>query len=159
MLRRIDLAYIAGFFDGEGSVYIRRGKRTGMVSEAFWLTAKMENMDRGVLDYIQGFFGGCISVQSRNSTGTVWRLAIVANQAYRFLLAVLPYLRIKRKHAEIGILFQRDMKPGFKHISDEELQRRVTLRRQLKRLNRNNQRLKRYVGEEFGSDSLYEVCT
>jgi hypothetical protein len=91
-----DAAYLAGLFDGEGSVSFgwvkasKNGKRYGK------LFAKISQNDRRVLDWVQAVTG-VGSVHARHRVGR--NLAhdfVVGHESARFFLSIVrPYLKIK----------------------------------------------------------------
>lgn len=94
-----DLAYIAGFFDGEGCATIRmvkgsNGKRYPR------LEARVSQNDRAVLDWIVEQFG-CGKVYEKPDHRTT-TMAHDLHMFYRsgriFLTAIEPYLKVKKNH-------------------------------------------------------------
>jgi hypothetical protein len=90
------LAYIAGFFDGEGCVGFVRAR------SAIYARVLVTNTDRAVLEKLQQQFGGDIrQLALRRSgwkTGWYWRLSW--SRAVAFLDAIYPWLRVKRAQAQ-----------------------------------------------------------
>jgi hypothetical protein len=130
-LSELDRVYLAGLFDGEGSVSI--------ISGCLRITITNRNAD--VLRWIQGVYGGGL-----NSRPDGWRpgwrenhcLTITTRKAARFLADVLPFLRIKKAQAEIGLLVQSSTKWGGRADRSEWFQKREMLRQELLRLNGKN---------------------
>ena len=115
-----DLAYIAGFFDGEGSVSIRKAKpsvhhRTQSVR--YSLLVSITNTNLPILEFIQSLLGGVIHERTwrtpmqRQSYSLYWS----SGQGRRVLEFLSPYLRIKKGEAELGVAFQdvMDVSGGF----------------------------------------------
>jgi hypothetical protein len=94
--RRVDLAYAAGFFDGEGCAMIRNGKGTSIR-----LDVSIAQNTMPVLEMLKGFFGG--NVYGTKSTGgfkpnkQCFQLRLNGDNAARFLVAVFPYLVVKKE--------------------------------------------------------------
>lgn len=98
--------YAAGFFDGEGSVYISTGRplRSGI---QYFLCASVNNTHRGIIDIFHRRFGGAISRTGETKTKKgVWRLRLYSLGASAFLEAILPHLLLKREQALLAIRFQ-----------------------------------------------------
>ncbi len=125
-----ELFYIAGFFDGEGCVNLQmnESKKYGE------LTVCISNNHCGILRYIQSIFNGRIHNTRSYGYTPEWRCE--SKKAVFFLESVLPYLRIKRRQAELAIEFQKTVIKGMIHrkngtftrqIPDEILQKRQTL--------------------------------
>ena len=98
------LAYIAGFFDGEGCVHIG-GRRQ---NTSYNLEVSISNTDKDILLWIQSIYGGYIKdvkkVKEHHTQCYNWR--IVSNQAAKFLESILPFLNIKKFQAGVAIAFQ-----------------------------------------------------
>lgn len=100
------LNYWAGFFDGEGTIYISKHKINGKYINYF-VDAAIVNSYKPVLEEIQQAFGGTI----RHAAGKnkhLWLWTIRANQAVEFLETMLPFLQVKGKQARLAIEFQRN---------------------------------------------------
>ncbi len=110
-----DLAYIAGFFDGEGSIFISKSKKQ------YFLTVSISNTNLPVLESIRAM-GGNISKSpdNRENHSQLFRLRLYCNEAKKFLEKILPYLRIKKEQAKLAIEFQSKMELGKLTIPKEE---------------------------------------
>ncbi len=111
-MRREDIAYLAGFFDGEGSVTINHVKRDGGKSDSYTLHMVITNTDPTVLVWAQSIFGGYLI--PRPVRGTQQKPSLhwmLCNQwAMRFLETIRPYLRMKIAPVDVAINFQRAMR-------------------------------------------------
>lgn len=96
-----DLAYIAGFFDGEGYVGIYNYKAEGThKNDRKRLQLGITNTNRDVLDWIKKRFNfGHIKEKSRSSPN--WKICyewtVRDRNAMKFLKMIYPYLRVKKK--------------------------------------------------------------
>lgn len=113
--RTEDLAYLAGFADGEGSITIFQYRGRDQ------LRFDVYNTQREVLDWIADTFGGCVHEVGRSREG--WKQEYVwapgPQLAATILEACLPYLKVKRKQAELFISHaatSRKRGAGFKSI-------------------------------------------
>ena len=98
MVKNTDYAYIAGILDGEGTISI---------SNSQYMTVRIRNTNKGVLEWIQGVTGaGKIYGDSRSKARRCYSLEMTANKAAAFLHLVLPYIRIKRKQAILALNYQ-----------------------------------------------------
>lgn len=112
-MKKSDVIYLAGLFDGEGSVSIVESKQ-------YSLRVSLANSHVETLDWIARTFGGRLYVydyhKDRRSTSNpeTWKPQGVvvwqANTALRLLSLLLPYLRIRKQQAIIGIQFQEGMR-------------------------------------------------
>jgi len=112
-----ELAYVAGFFDGEGSIYLCHGSN-------YFLCATLTNTRYDVLKQISERFGGQISKSpnpdKKYTRKQLYRLRWYSNQAKSFLELIWPYLIIKRDKAILAIEFQSRMVNGKLTIPKEE---------------------------------------
>lgn len=116
--------YAAGFFDGEGCVRISR------VGERYKLQVKISQLDRRPLDLLSNKYGGVVYESSRCP---YWEIA--SRQASTFLSAILPYLIVKKKEAEIAVEFQATMfYRGRKPVEASVLAARTSMHDQMKAL-------------------------
>jgi hypothetical protein len=150
-IQEIDLAYIAGLFDGEGSISIIKNNNVkDRITPGFTLVVALANNDFEAHQFLLEKFGG--SVNSSNRWYRTYQWKLLANEASKFLTLILPYLKLKKKRAIIGIQFQiekvrfnqnRYPKQKFEGgipIPEKEVMRREELRQQLHELNFKNRR-------------------
>jgi len=130
------LAYAAGFVDGEGSIMIVQDKR--LSREKFYrLRVSVCNTDKTVLDWFSAIFGfdgvhtrsGGFQRQPQNKP--VYTLLLGDKKAAEFVSLILPYLIIKRRHAELAIKFQA-LKDYQRNTFDKE----TKLFLEMKKINR-----------------------
>lgn len=146
--------YLAGFFDGEGTVHIEHRKwlnrKMGKYYEDWQLNIGIGNNCRRPLDLFVRVFGGRINVPKTPSPG---RCCFVLNlhgpRAAKALERMVPFLTVKRKQAVCGVKFQKRVASTYNRklgLSEEEKKARSELRMEVKRLNaRYNSRAKRYL--------------
>ena len=119
-----NLAYIAGLFDGEGCVVIRKDRKY------FRLEVRITNTNRKVIDYIHSFFNGDVIVYDKGRYKTCYNLRFADGKGAKFLKSVLPYLIIKKEQAKLGIEFQEKV---IRKIRNKCLTKRdLTLRKKYK---------------------------
>jgi hypothetical protein len=129
-------AYLAGIFDGEGCVTIcmMGGKARRQPMHA--LNCIVAMTCREIPYLLQDRFGGNVlaeKVRGANRQPS-WRWRTHGWHAVDFLRDVLPYLRVKRKQAELAIEFQTTKK-RYKGIPAHEMLRRDSFRRRIWALN------------------------
>jgi LAGLIDADG DNA endonuclease family protein len=108
----MELAYIAGLFDGEGCVSIRRFFRANNKSrkpcEMYTLWVQVTNVDPRLVYPLKEKFGGSVHItkhKSPNQRDThVW--IATSKNALDFLKAIRPWLLAKSEQADIAISFQ-----------------------------------------------------
>lgn len=106
-IRHADLAYFAGFFDGEGCVGFAR-LRAGIFPRVLITNTNIE-----ILREIQSRFGGDINPLSLRRAG--WKqgysLRMSWTRAVEFLDAIYPWVRIKRPQIELVFAWNA-IRPG-----------------------------------------------
>jgi len=111
MSKETDLAWVAGFIDGEACITIRKYKGQKAVNFTHQLDIHLSNTSREALEKVQSVLGvGVIhSIPQRAKLGfkETWQFVIVANQAEAALRQVLPYLIAKRREADIALEFAK----------------------------------------------------
>ena len=101
-------SYIAGIYDGEGSMYIGLQSRSGRVPTHF-LEISIANTDKPLLDWVQSVCGGRVSKKGTVKNGHTkpgWTWKASSRQAALFLSCLRPYLRVKASQADVAINFQ-----------------------------------------------------
>jgi hypothetical protein len=101
-----DAAYLAGFFDGEGS-YILHG-RTGLTSSITFRVAVVGSKP-SVIEWIAEVTG-LSSAQVREPTvagwAPRWTWTVNGDAAVSFTTQIRPYIRLKTEQADLGLAFQ-----------------------------------------------------
>lgn len=104
-----DAAYIAGLFDGEGSIYCRATRADKKPHPV--LRVVVSNTFRPVLDWIQCVLKhGKIHGYPHPNRHTCYDLILCDCNAERFLHTVMPYIRIKRDRAELALAMRRTIR-------------------------------------------------
>ena len=136
--------YIAGLFDGEGSVGIyRKSNKCSRRGWCFYLLVQIKlKYGTDVLYEIQKRFGGY--VRRRRDGQVCWRCESML--ALNFLNAIKDYSRIKQAQILLAIEFQeRKHNRVGKDLSDEEFDWQAAVAKTLKWLKRSDWH---YVEEE-----------
>ena len=116
-MRKTDIAYWAGFFDGEGCIGLDSNVRSIVLS------VSIGQANPWLIQHLRFTFGGSVRRRPIGSCGNkrpfwVWRAH--ANQALSFLEIVYPFLKLKKQEAEIAINFQRNRRGKGCRMSEEE---------------------------------------
>lgn len=110
VLSATDAAYVAGLIDGEGTVTILCDGRTGYCSPMIVI----QMTHHGVLDHLGALVGS--TVTHRRSRGPKWAdifsLAVYGKRAQQLCEQMLPYMHVKRSHAELLCAFPYPILPG-----------------------------------------------
>lgn len=108
----VDKAYIAGIFDGEGTIGIYKhkskdsAKRRGYVYET---TLYVVNTDKQLIELMYSYFGGNMRTRKKqkenHKTSYAWNIS--GSKVINVLEIILPYLRLKKRQGELLIEFQK----------------------------------------------------
>lgn len=103
-----ELAYIAGFFDGEGMIAISKCKPKGRTNYSYNVVIKVSQSQRAIIDWIHDRLGGWILIKKfkRKEQRDHFSLTQKSLKATRILEALLPYLLVKKQQAQAAIKFQ-----------------------------------------------------
>ena len=110
-LREIELAYIAGLFDGEGSIGSSPSRKAPMNYRVY---ISIGMCDRAPIDFAASVLGGKV-VQCKRMTLSgkpVYTWKLWCQKAADVLEQLMPYLLIKRERAEKAIQLARMMNRG-----------------------------------------------
>lgn len=139
----LELAYLAGFLDGEGTIGVRRTSRAALgQSPSYEPYVSAANTNPTVVLVLHGLFGGSYRARATTLGGNarpaiyVWTVKSRAAVAVCGLL--LPYLRMKRPQAQVVFdAFLHRRGPGGQRSYDRaSLDRLEGLYQRVKALNR-----------------------
>jgi len=138
-------SYIAGIIDGEGSIRINKSftPRTIAVhrvkSPVYNAQINLGMVDKEIPDLLKDTFGGNVREERVPGMRSIWRYSLTGrNQLIDVLNNLLPYLRIKRKHAEVVIDFCQNWKtPHIRRngTDPQEILRREDAFQEIRKLN------------------------
>lgn len=153
-----DLAYLAGFLDGEGclSTVIREVRRNGRALRNIDIVLVITNTHLGVLKWIRKVVGaGRIHEQKyeKNRKTRCWRFVLDAHTMLPLLRRILPHLKVKNRQAELAIQYleSRARRPKRSLFNDAEIRAVFQLRLETQRVpgNRIRYRDREYSLQEF----------
>lgn len=101
-----ELAYLAGFFDGEGCIRIKKAYNG---SKACWVTVQISNSDKSVLDTYEKLFGGGVFTRGKSPNFQMYMYELSSTAAIDFLKTMVGHLRGKKSQAEYALKFHEDM--------------------------------------------------
>lgn len=141
MSRAHELAWCAGFFDGEGYVTIqkRNSKVNGKCYEGFYLRIGINHVNPEPLYEIQKILGGTLRKQNpakvigNRHQRHSWQMS--CQQAADALIQMMPYFRNKSQVAELGIELQSTMGNHGQRTSQELQLYRAMLKDKISTLN------------------------
>jgi len=106
-MRDIDIAYAAGFFDGEGCISI---SKNGAVD------IRITNTAKNVLVKFQNLFGGTIGNRTQKVNKTQYAFCLYGENAIDFINLLKPYLVEKLPQAET-ILEYYELRNNIQRVS------------------------------------------
>lgn len=119
------VAYIAGFFDGEGSVGIKVEKRKRPCYSPY---ATVSQVRPEVLFWIRSIFGGSIRFNAKCGKNGIWTLWLSSRMALEMMRSLRPYLRVKG--AEVDLILEA--------FSKKTINRKAGVPEEVQELRRNN---------------------
>jgi hypothetical protein len=143
--RQLDIAWAAGFFDGEGSVSLRRTWTKATNRKTYSLYLSVHQVDLAVLQHFATILGrGKIAATPRsygaNRAPTYqWCSAGAASEL--ILTELLPYLVLKRERALLGLEYRKHNHRGRSsccRLTDAEMALREAMAQQMRALNLNH---------------------
>ncbi len=137
------IAYAAGIFDGEGYVDIYSASTSkASKSPSLYLRVVISQKDGLVMNWLQDNFGGYVNL-SRRDGNYIYRWDIRSKAAFRFLSLIYPFVLIKKEQVKLALQFEEvkgkyldTLKgyQGFRKLSDKEIQERIKIKDNLKKL-------------------------
>src|SRR5262245_33100501 len=128
-------AYLAGALDIDGRISIRRTRREGRQGVSYYYSAAiaLSDSDPVVPDLLHATFPARRSQYvTKNRKQPAWHMwEAVGVRAQEPLVRLLPYFRVRRRHAELALslitLMQRDKTAGAQSLSGEQEEARRLL--------------------------------
>jgi hypothetical protein len=97
-------AYLAGLVDGEGCIAICQDSRN---TSYFFVMLSIANRDGGIMDWLIGTFGGSVYHKSNKGFNgeriPIYEWRVYREKATPILKRSLPFLRIKKRQAEVWL--------------------------------------------------------
>ena len=137
-----DATYLAGFFDGEGTVGLRHAHRTRNIDgkDSFTLRIRITQTNEDVMNWVKIITGTGTVYKKKTAPGfkDAWEWATSGTMAVQVLREMYPFLKVKRLQAEIAFKFGDTIKPKRGNpLSIEERQYRYSLRKEMDVANRS----------------------
>lgn len=137
-----EVAWAAGFFDGEGYVTIQHGytkAKNGVKYPRHTLRIGINHVAIEPLLEMQRLFGGQIEKQKLESVHgnrkPRHRWVLNCSNAAEFLKRIMPYLKNKTKVAELGLELQSTMQTTKQAVPESVLVYRALLKEKIQHLN------------------------
>jgi len=104
-LSEAEKGYLAGLIDGEGTISIgKKNNKTGRLGFTLTPSVSIANTNEGLIRYCQSLIGGCVYKGKRRKPNHHAKFTLRVHrhtEIMKILEQVYPYLRIKKKHAEL----------------------------------------------------------
>lgn len=136
-------AYIAGIIDGEGNIALSKksngvGNKRGV---AFRPYVNVANTNLELIEWLSkttGLGSTVVIKRTHENRKTAYRWCLWSQQARQVIMAVFPYLIVKRRQAKLLLeFFEIDKHQyGRSGIPDDEWNKQVTAYEQIKTLNK-----------------------
>lgn len=131
------IAYLAGIFDGEGTIQIACLRRKN-TPDYHTPQAFVSNSNLKLLNWIRKIFGGSIAIGRSRNINRNWKpvhkIHFYNSIAPTIIKLIYPYLIIKKEHADIFLKFQSRLRRTHR-LSKKERQFRKALYIKLRKLN------------------------
>lgn len=117
------VAYIAGFFDGEGCIRIKRASQGG---NSYYIWVAITNSNKQILDAVKQIFGGTVRQAERTVNKTIYHYLITSSEAIDMLRILRAFLIEKGQQAKMAIEFHENkegLNPESKKQYYEEMKR------------------------------------
>jgi len=141
---QIELGYIAGTLDSEGTLAIHRNKNS------YHAYVVVGQTDYSWLQGLKETWGGVVYKgrglnENRPHWAILWRWVLTGDKMVALLETVKPFLRLKKTQAELLLEFQAGVQKSSSPLSQAEVERRRGLYNRCRTLNckgpRSNQLL------------------
>mgnify|MGYP001241439435 CR=1 FL=1 len=131
-MTEVELAYVAGLFDGEGCVNIWKHNDRGVMRHR--LRATLANTHKPFGEWLKREFGGSVTVYKSQQHKTLYTWSVYGKACARFLGQIIPYLRLKQDQAVVAIEFQKRMIIPHGQMTQDEFDARERLQNKMKEL-------------------------
>ena len=110
-MKKTDLAYMAGIFDGEGCICIGKHQKKKTWNPTYSLKVNLVMCNPYIPNLFCFTFGGIVYERKRHERHlSEWNWQLNSAKAIPFLTVLLPYLKLKRDEARLAIEFQKNKK-------------------------------------------------
>ena len=135
-----DAAYIAGLFDGEGSInmFLNHSRKEDKRQETYGIRICITNTYPGILEWVAQTvgFGKVYNKRVRDGYKKAWLWFLVGSRAISFLRSVYPFLKIKKLQADVAFRYEGTIGDRLgRCLTKDAISERKTLKVELSRLN------------------------
>ncbi len=111
-----DVAYMAGFFDGEGCIRIKKANQKGY---SYYIWVAITNSNGEILMNVRELFGGQVRKAEKTVNKIIYHYLITASEAVDMLKVLSGFLVEKKEQAELAIKYheeKEDLTPEQKKV-------------------------------------------
>jgi LAGLIDADG endonuclease len=144
LLSEVELSYLAGFFDGEGSITIARRNKKSKVGSKVWIQYQPRIAITSTSKDILGLFIKSFAIGEKlyytgpnkyaKNTKARWVWEANGTKAMSIIECLLPYLRVKRAEAKVFLRFKELISQSGVWISQDNREKRKALLEELQLL-------------------------
>jgi hypothetical protein len=140
-LSDIDLAYLAGIIDGEGTISVGYGRSPHSRNPTLTCRLSVGNTSRELIGWLETFGGRAYLGRTKMANAKpYWTWVLLGRPAMDLVARIAPYLRIKRAQAALAanveaLLLPRNGSNALRVITPDLLARREALVAEFRRLN------------------------
>lgn len=117
-MSRLSPEYVAGLFDGEGSVTSTMNRKTGQIQVRACVAMTDEHIIRLLHIAFGGYFGKQKKYAEHHKDTYAWY--VTGNNLVAFLQLVLPHLIVKREEAEVALKLQQALTERGRGNTDKQ---------------------------------------
>jgi len=127
-MSKLTASYLAGLIDGEGCIEIQKRKKPEcIVGHYYTARIRISSTNKEIIEWLKNSFGGYISERKGNGNNKdSWTWCLAYGKAKKFIGKVCPYLKIKRKQAELLREFFKTFEKGSYMIVENKLKNNGT---------------------------------
>lgn len=132
------LAYVAGFIDGEGCFTIGVSNGKTSVNPHHHVALVVTNTNEQVINFLRETFqvGSINTRAAKKNHKQCWNWIVYGKNAVSIAEQLMPYLIVKRRAAELIIELQQTKNKFVKPLPPEVLAKREALRQELNAINK-----------------------
>ena len=108
--KQLDLAYLAGLFDGEGCIFVQKVDRGGVIPN-YIVRVQICMTNKQVIDKVHDDWGGFYLIHKKDQKNPkhkrAYELVWTSKRACTLLDALLPHMEVKRREAELAMQLQQ----------------------------------------------------
>lgn len=120
----VDLAWLAGIIDGEGSIFIMKQQRSDRERQFNYILRMSVQSTDGIMAQeclkISGE-GACFDAPTaKENQSNTYKWQVSGKRAKHVLQNILPFLRVKKEQAQVAIDFQESTKKHWRQMTVDD---------------------------------------